>query len=179
MASRRKSSACSFTADCWKMVQRAGSRPTASQSSTISIVDSSRPTGSSQLVVRACQSATKKKHSCSCCKRTQFLSAPCQLPRCRRPVGRAPLTMTCRAATAALPCHLLRQRLIPGEDRLHESLQDVGVHHQEQDDDETEALELRERLDAPGRQDGGEDAAPVERGNGQEVEHGEDAVDDH
>src|SRR5690606_21565397 len=45
--------------------------------------------------VRACQSATKKKHSYSCCSLTQLLMTPCRCPRCRRPVGRMPDRIRC------------------------------------------------------------------------------------
>ena len=59
-----------------KIVARSGSRPAASQSTSISQVLRPMIATSSYTVVSACQSATKKKQRYSSCRRTQFFNAP-------------------------------------------------------------------------------------------------------
>jgi hypothetical protein len=63
MEKRRWSSACSGTSDWMKSVLRCGSRPAPSQSAAISMVLSGACPLLWASVVRACQLATKKKHS--------------------------------------------------------------------------------------------------------------------
>src|SRR5690606_14313925 len=56
----------------------------------ISQMLSSMMCGSAKCVVSACQSATKKKHSYSCCNFIQLWMTPWRCPRCSLPMGRMP-----------------------------------------------------------------------------------------